>query len=900
MSEKKDLNSNSKSPKNTNIRDLNNNSKSSKKSNKRDMNSNSKSPKRSNIRDMNSNSKSSKKSNMRDMDSNSKSSKKSNMRNMDSNSKSSKKSNMRNMNSNSTSSKKGNIKDINTTRDTKNTLKSSKDNVRKVNFNNKSSTSKSSKLKANPNLVDTNLQKDFSSTKGYNEVNTSVKRKNLFTLLVCCIIVFSLLVFRIGYIQFVQGADLKESANRQQTTNRIISPKRGNIYDSNGKIIARSAQVDTVSINPTRIKDENKEKVAKAFSEIFGLDYEETLNKVKSTSNIETIAKKVEQDTIDKLTAWMDENDLYSGINIDEDAKRYYPYDNLASNLIGFCGTDNQGLWGLELYWDKELAGTPGKIVAAKDVTSDLIPDKEGTYVPAENGSNLTLTLDINIQTIVEKYLKQAVIENNCANGGSAIIMNPTNGDILAMASYPDYNLNTPFEPNESLQATWEGMDTSQKSDALNKMWRNRNVSDGYEPGSCFKIITAAIGVEEGFADTDTPNDFLCSGYEMINGIRIDCWKNETTHGYQTLRNALENSCNPALMQLGKRIGKENLYKYYEAFGLFSKTGIATSGESSVPSNFWKYEDVGPVEIATMSFGQRFTITPIQLVTAVSAIANDGILMQPRIVKQIENSDTHAITTVEPVAVRQVVSKETASKVLNMLESVVENGTGHYAQVAGYSIAGKTGTSEPIDSDPNGGYVASFVGIAPSQDPAVVILLALYSPPRYGDHQGGSIAAPVVSQILTEVLPYLNIPSDYVESSSNNTGLTTKSLIDVRNKTLAQAKNELEALGFKCNISTSDTTKLVSDQVPKPGTALLDGACVNLYTDDSDARISQEVPNLKGKTVYQAKNMLTARNLNIHVTGSGVILSQDPMAGTPVEEGTVINVTLQEVIQDTH
>ncbi len=825
-------------------------------------------------------------------------------------------------------------------KNTNDNSKSSKNNVKKVNFNSKKTvqnsknsfkngnnernrnlknTSKNNNNEQSPKAKNTNKKVDQkkindkrnnnlkfntkrnNSFKGTNEDSNKnlIKSKNLFIGLVCCITVFVCLLVRIGFIQFVQGAELKESANRQQTTNRIISPKRGNIYDSTGKVIARSAQVDTVTINPTRIASEYKEKVAKAFSDIFALNYDETLEKVNSTSSLETIIKKVEQDKIDQLTAWMDENDIYSGINIDEDAKRYYPYDSLASNLIGFCGTDNQGLWGLELYWDDELAGTPGKIVSAKDVDSDLVPDKDGTYVPAENGSNLTLTLDINIQTIAEKYLKQAVIENNCADGGSVIIMNPKNGDILAMASYPDYNLNTPFEPNESMKATWESLSSSEKTNALNRMWGNKNVSNGYEPGSCFKVITASIGLEEGLVDTDTPNDFLCSGYEIINGVRINCWKDVSTHGYQSLRNALENSCNPALMQLGKRIGKDLLYKYFEAFGLFSSTGIQTSGESSVPSNFWDLETVGPVEVATMSFGQRFTVTPIQLITAVSAIANDGVLMKPRIVKQIENSDTNAITTIEPVAVRQVISKDTANKVINMMESVVENGTGRYGQVVGYSVAGKTGTSEPDETNPNSGYVASFVGIAPSQDPEVVVLLALYKPPRSGPHQGGEIAAPVVSQILTEVLPYLNIPSDYVETS-NNTTLSTKSLIDVRNKTIAQAKNDLEALGFKCNISTSDMTKLVSDQVPKPGTSLLDGACVNLYSDDSDARISQEVPNLKGKSIYQARNMLAARNLNLHVSGSGIILSQDPMAGSLVEEGTVINVTLQDVIQDTH
>lgn len=799
--------------------------------------------------------------------------------------------------------------------DKKKTSKSSKNNIKNVNFNKKGTTSKINNFSQKQNTNNVKNKKvptkkkrtsliDFSNNnqKINNEADEKnlVKPKHLFISLASCIIIFICLFFRIGFLQFVQGAELKENANRQQTTNRIISPKRGNIYDSTGKVLARSAAVDTVSVSPTKIANEDKEITAKALSEIFELDYEETLRKVKNTSNIETIAKKVEKEKIDKLKSWMKETEITSGINIDEDAKRYYPYDNLASNLIGFCGTDNQGLWGLELYWENELSGTPGKIVAAKDVSSGLVPDKEGTYVPAENGSNLTLTLDLNIQTIVEKYLKQAVIENDCKNGGNVIIMNPKNGDILAMASYPDYNLNTPFEPNETLAPTWETLSDTEKNNALNRMWGNRNVSDGYEPGSTFKVITAAIGLEEGIVDTDTQNDFVCRGVEQVtSNFKIKCWKDETTHGYQTLRNALENSCNPALMQLGKKIGAETLYKYYSAFGFFSSTGIPTSGEPSNPSNFWNLENVGPIELATMSFGQRFTITPIQLVAAISSIANDGVLMQPRIVKQIENSDTHAITTVEPVAIRQVVSKETANKVVNMLESVVNDGTGGYGKVSGYSIAGKTGTSEPNPAHPEDGYVASYVAIAPSQDPELVILVALYNP-KGASHQGGQIAGPVVSQILTEVLPYLNIPSDYVDSGTSNTNLQTTFLPDVRNKTIAQAKSDLEKLGFICNISTSDTTKLISDQVPKPGAELIQGACINLYSSDSDARISQEVPNLKGKSVSQANNMLKARNLNIHVSGTGTILSQDPMAGTLVEEGTVINVTLKQEIQDAH
>ena len=752
-------------------------------------------------------------------------------------------------------------------------------------------------------------RKKFSKSKNIktsNSVNSKVERKNVKSvksknLLICMLIIFAillLLILRLAYLQFIKGPDLKEAANRQQSTNRVISAKRGNIYDSTGKLLAASASVDTVSINPSKIKKENKEKVAKAFSEIFELDYEETLAKVNSSNSFETIIKKVEKDKITKLQEWMKETEIYSGINIDEDVKRYYPYGTLASNLIGFCNTDNDGQEGIELKWNSVLSGTSGKITSIENAAAQLIPDKNETYIPAENGNNITLTIDANIQTIAEKYLKQACIENDCKSGGNVIIMNPSTGDILAMATYPDYDLNSPRTPNDNLSSTWDSLSSEEQVNSLIKMWRNKAVSDTYEPGSTFKIITAAIGLEENVVSTDTPGDFYCSGYELINGIKINCWKYQTTHGSQTLRQALMNSCNPALMQLGKRIGAQTLYKYYEAFGLFDKTGIATSGEAN--SYFWDLDDVGPIELATMSFGQRFRVTPIQLITAVSSVANNGVLVEPRIVKQVENPDTGAITSIESTNVRQVISKETSDELMNMLESVVTEGTGRYGQVKGYSIAGKTGTSEPDSTNKNAMYVASFVGISPVQNPEVVALVTLYDPQGKAGHQGGTIAAPVVSQILSEVLPYLGVPSDDLSSDEGTNTITTTTLLDVRNKTLAEAKKIIEDAGFTCNISGDDTSLLVTDQVPKPGTALVSGAIVNLYSEGNEARISQEVPDLKGMSYLQAKSALKQRNLNIHVTGTGTVLSQDPMAGTSVEEGTVINVTLKKEIQDAH
>ena len=480
-------------------------------------------------------------------------------------------------------------------------------------------------------------------------------------------IVLALLVVRLLILQFVQGADLKQKASIQQTTSKEITPDRGTIYDTNGKTLAISAGVDTVSVNPSRLKNSKKEEVdkefaAKSFSEIFGIDYDEILEKLQSDSTYVTIASKVELEKIDQLKKWMDDNNISSGIKIDSAIRRYYPYGNLASNLIGFTGTDHNGLSGLENSLDDILAGTPGKIVAFTDSLNGEIPNKEQTYIAAQNGSNVYLTIDVTIQSAAEKYLAQAVADNN-ATSGIAIIMNPSNGDILAMANCPNYDLNSPYTPTDAkILEVWDTLTAEEKNNMLFTMWRNICVQNTYEPGSTFKIITAATALEEGITTADIYNDFYCSGYEHVGDVNIGCWRYYNPHGAQSLRQALANSCNPAFMQLGQRIGAEKLYKYYQAFGLFNTTNSYFYGEAN--SIFHGLNNVNDVELAIMSFGQRFTITPIQLITAVSAIANEGVLVEPRIVKQIQDVDTGAITTIEPNRVRQVISKETSETML--------------------------------------------------------------------------------------------------------------------------------------------------------------------------------------------------------------------------------------------
>ena len=723
-------------------------------------------------------------------------------------------------------------------------------------------------------------------------------------LLILILLLLVCLLGRIAYLQFIEGNFLKEQAYSQQAINQIISPKRGNIYDSTGKTLATSAQVDTVTVNPKKIKANSdeataalKEKIAHGLSDIFEIDYDEALKKLNSNSSVETIAKKVEQDKITELKNWMNDNKITIGINIDEDSKRYYPYNNVASGLLGFCGDDNQGLSGVEYSWDSTLTGTSGKIVASKDASQGEIPNTEETYIAAENGSDLTLTIDLNIQTIVEKYLKQAVDDNSCSRGGNAIVMDPSNGDILAMASYPDYNLNTPFTPNSTLQRTWNSLSPDDQKSALQTMWNCRSISDPYEPGSTFKVITSSIALEENITDTDIANNFVCSGSEKFSdGTEIKCWRT-VPHGYQTLRQALMNSCNPAFMQLGKKIGAHTLYKYYKAFGLFDKTGVGLSGEAS--SSFWPEDKVGSVELATMSFGQRFTITPLQMITAISAVANDGVLMQPRLVKEFKNTETGAVTTINETKVRQVISKETSEKVKSLMESVVTQGTGKHGAVTGYSIGGKTGTSEPLAKNVKEGYVASYVAISPVEDTRVVLLLALYDP-QGKSYQGGQVAGPVVSQMLSEILPYLEIPSSADNSDDSNSNTTA--VPNVTNKTVTEAKKILESAGFKPKITVSgdENSLLVKSQVPVAGTQLIDGATILLYSEENDARTSVTVPDLRGMSAEEATSALKAKNLNISISGKGYVTSQDYAKDSAVEEGTVVRVTLKEVLTDGH
>ena len=538
----------------------------------------------------------------------------------------------------------------------------------------------------------------------------SIKNKKMMLwIIIVSAFLLVLLIVRLAIIQFVDGNKLKQMAYEQQTLNRKITSKRGTIYDATGKnVLAQSSTVETVTVNSINIPEDKKESVSRALSEILDIDYEKTLKKIKKRSSIETIAKKVDKEKTNELRKWMKENDIESGINIDEDTKRYYPYSNLASQVIGFCGSDNQGLDGIEAKYDEILKGKSGKIEKLTDAKGGDMKQLEENYVAAEKGKDLILTIDLNIQSIVEKYLENACIDNKCTDGGNVVVMNPNNGDILAMATYPNYDLNNPYEIENS-----QDMDSKERNKQLQAKWRNKAIADTYEPGSTFKLITSSIALEEGITKTDNEGEFNCGGGIEIAGVRIKCWRYYRPHGTQSLRQALMNSCNPVFIALGQKIGKDKYYDYLEKFGFFRKTNIDLPGEAK--GIFLDKDKVGPVELATISFGQRFEVTPLQMVTAVSCIANGGEYIQPRVVKEIVDSETKEKTEIGVKKVERVISKETADSVLSIMQSVVDDGTGRNAQVKGYLVGGKTGTSE--DGVNTNKYVTSFMGVAPISNP---------------------------------------------------------------------------------------------------------------------------------------------------------------------------------------
>ncbi len=594
------------------------------------------------------------------------------------------------------------------------------------------------------------------------KISTKKKLKNLIILF---FIAFVLLIVRVFYLQFAEGEKLSNMAYEQQTSDRKINPNRGKIYDATMKnVLAKSYTVQSITVNPTSIKE--KEKVARELSDLFNLDYDNTLKKIKKRTSIQKVVNKVDNEKATELRKWMAENNINEGINIDEDTKRVYPFNNLASQIIGFCGGDNQGLTGIEKEYDENLKGKQGTISKITDASGKRIAGTAEEYNNPTDGDDIVLTIDLNIQSIAEKYLKQACIDNNCIDGGNVIVMNPQNGEVLGIAGYPNFNLNDPFFNEESLPqglAEKNGLDANNLSDSdknklAQSLWRNKAISDPYEPGSTFKIVTTSIALETGIATPDKAGQYCCVGYIEVAGVKMKCWRYYRPHGSESLREALENSCNPIFIGLGEKIGVSTYYQFLDKFGFFRKTGIDIPGEAS--SIFLNEKKVGPVELATISFGQRFKITPIQMATMLSSIGNKGVYVKPHLVKKIisnsefDENGNRKVTEIGKTEGERIISEENAKNVLSMMQSVVDVGTGKKAKYEGINIGGKTGTSE--DGVNTGKYIASFIGIAPVEAPKVVVLVTLYNPKGEGGHSGGGIAAPVAGKIIKECVEYLN------------------------------------------------------------------------------------------------------------------------------------------------
>ncbi|MBQ8549924.1 MAG: PASTA domain-containing protein [Clostridia bacterium] len=713
---------------------------------------------------------------------------------------------------------------------------------------------------------------------------------------------------RLAKIMIVDGEEYQAKASEQLLYDTTLAAPRGDIYDANMNILATSATCWTVYLSPNNLKKVKdaaelstiKSIIAEKLSSILELEYDDVYAMTEKTdSYYVTVKRKVEKpqaDAVREFIATFEEYELSTYIGLDESTMRYYPNDSLASVVLGFVGDDNQGLAGIESYYDSELTGVPGRVVAAKNAQGTNMPFSYEKVISAQEGSSLVLTIDSYIQHVTEKYLEAAVIENKVANRGVAVTMNVNSGAILSMAVLGDFDPNEPFKLSESDTALLEGLEgderTKKLSELRNKQWRNKAVSDSYEPGSVFKIITAAAALEENL--TSRHSTYNCPGYIVIAGHHYDCHKH-SGHGTQTLEEAISNSCNPAFITLGSRLGADLFSKYFEAFGLTEKTGIDLPGE--VSSLYYTADRMGPVELSSASFGQSFTITPIQLLTAISASVNGGYLVEPYVVSQVIDSDGNIKNTTKTTVKRQVISQETSKLLCEMLETVVDGGGGKNAYVPGYRIGGKTGTSQKLVeinlSGQDNLYVASFCGIAPINDPEIAVLVLL-DEPTGGSYYGGTVSAPVGGQILADVLPYLGYEPQYSEEELANLSVDVPSVVD---STVASAKQQLTSVGMSYKIIGGGDT--VIKQVPAAGKSVSTGSKIVLYTDDT-APTKVKVPDLSGMTPSVVNSSAISCGINVEFSGNtisgGSVISykQSIAPNTEVDAGTVVTVYFRD------
>lgn len=728
-----------------------------------------------------------------------------------------------------------------------------------------------------------------------------LRQRTAILILLILVLGFGAAVLRLTYLTTVQSSELQESAVDLQLADTTVSAKRGTIYDANGNVLAESASVWQVVMSPVNFKnDKQRQAAAKGLSEIFDLEYNDVLDDTKQQSHYVVVKRRIESDEREKVLELIDtlkKDYSCSGvIQLLDDYKRYYPKNSLASSVIGFTGSDDQGLEGIEYEYDSYLSGTPGRIITAQNARGTDMPFRYEQNVESEDGNNVYLTIDETIQSICEKYMQKGVEDNNVLNKGVCIAMDVNTGAILAMVTTDGYDLNNPYElsakDKKKIKSTPKKKQAEAESAALSNMWRNKAVADTYMPGSVFKMCVASAALEENLVNEKT--SFTCTGSISVEGETIHC-SNISGHGTQNFVEVISNSCNPAFIQIGQMLGAGKFRQYYQGFGFSDKTGIDLPGEAE--DSFWKEGKMGGVDLAVASFGQNFSITPIQMITACAAVSNGGYVVQPHVVSKITDSKGNVIKTVDKKVKRQVISDDTSKKMNEYLEYNTERQGAAAGYISGYKVAGKTGTTEKrgvtkFESSFSEDYISSFCGYAPADDPQIAMLV-FFDTPDGDAYYGSQVSSPVFINIMSEVLPYLDVKTSYTDEEL---GYVDASAGDYTGVSVDEAKTAVEADGFTATVKGNGST--VISQIPTVSSGLQKGGSIVLYTDSNSQSETVSVPSLIGLSPDEVNNVASAYGLNVSFSGattsSGTSSSQNIEAGTSVSPGTVITVSFAD------
>lgn len=728
-----------------------------------------------------------------------------------------------------------------------------------------------------------------------------LRQRTAILILLILVLGFGAAVLRLTYLTTIQSSELQESAVDLQLADTTVSAKRGTIYDANGNVLAESASVWQVVMSPVNFKnDKQRQAAAKGLSEIFDLEYNDVLEDTKQQSHYVIVKRRIESDEREKVLELIDtlkKDYSCSGvIQLLDDYKRYYPKNSLASSVIGFTGSDDQGLEGIEYEYDSYLSGTPGRIITAQNARGTDMPFRYEQNVESEDGNNVYLTIDETIQSICEKYMQKGVEDNNVLNKGVCIAMDVNTGAILAMVTTDGYDLNNPYElsakDKKKIKSTPKKKQAEAESAALSNMWRNKAVADTYMPGSVFKMCVASAALEENLVNEKT--SFTCTGSILVEGETIHC-SNISGHGTQNFVEVISNSCNPAFIQIGQMLGAGKFRQYYQGFGFSDKTGIDLPGEAE--DSFWKEGKMGGVDLAVASFGQNFTITPIQMITACAAVSNGGYVVQPHVVSKITDSKGNVIKTVDKKIKRQVISDDTSKKMNEYLEYNTERQGAAAGYISGYKVAGKTGTTEKrgvtkFESSFSEDYISSFCGYAPADDPQIAMLV-FFDTPDGDAYYGSQVSSPVFINIMSEVLPYLDVKTSYTDEEL---GYVDASAGDYTGVSIDEAKTAVEADGFTATVKGNGST--VISQIPTVSSGLQKGGSIVLYTDSNSQSETVSVPSLIGLSPDEVNNVASAYGLNVSFSGattsSGTSSSQNIEAGTSVSPGTVITVSFAD------